>query len=159
MTLRLHHVVVVVSNLEQALGFYEGLLGLGRRFEMTTGGEPLKRALRLETAGTARSVFLRGPHPTSLLELIEITPGPARRATSGELGLGIQILSLESLDKDLRSFAQELETSGVEVFSPFHSSDIEGYGRIATVIVRDPDGNLVELVRHPDRAPRPEAGA
>lgn len=151
MTVRLHHAVVVVADLERVAAFYEGVLGLSRRFEMAVAGESLEHSLRLVEPSKARSVFLRGAGgPSSLIELIEISPGPPGGDRSG-LGQGLQMLSME-IDEDLAGLVERMREAGVEIFSDFHTSEIAGYGTIEAIVVRDPEGNLVEIVHHPERA-------
>ena len=122
--MRVHHLAVVVSDLQRAEAFYAGVLGLPvlRRWD-DVGGRP-------------RSVWLALADETFLA---------VERASSGEPhrddgAPGFHCLALAISRDERERWRERLERAGhpVERESPH------------TLYVRDPDGNLVGLSHFPD---------
>lgn len=149
MTTRLHHVVLVVADLGRSAKFYESVLGLRRGFTMHVSGPGLEQSLRVSSGTHADSIFLSGPRPSTLVELIRLEGHRLAGKGGAGLAIGLQILSFEILEGDLSEVARRAAPFGDCVLSPPRESEVEGYGRIETLMLRDPDDNLVEVVRHP----------
>ncbi len=123
MPLALHHLAVVVADLERAERFYGGVLGLPvlRRFS--------------DDAGRARSVWLELGAGAFLA--VERAGGGVSRTDEAPgwhcVALGIS--------------AAERESWRVRLAAAGHPVERESRH---TLYARDPDGNLVALSHHPD---------
>jgi catechol 2,3-dioxygenase len=136
---RVGHVVLKVSELGPALGFYCGALGLH---------EVARRDF-----GDGTMVFLSTGHNHHDIALVEVGAA-ARRPAAADLGLYHVALKIgDSLD-ELRAARAHLQEQGVEI------QWIADHGVSQSVYVADPDGNNVEL--YVDASPdiwRRDAGA
>jgi catechol 2,3-dioxygenase len=118
------HVVLKVSDLERALGFYGGVLGLTEVARTDFGSGPMAF---LSTG--------RHHHDIGLLEV----GADARRPTARDIGLFHVALKIgDDLDA-LRAARDHLEASGV------HIQWIGDHLVSQSIYVADPDGNTVEL--------------
>lgn len=116
------HVVLKVRNLETALSFYSGVLGLHEVARRDFGQGPM--------------VFLSTGHRHHDIALVEV--GDDARG-AGELGLHHVALKVgDSLDT-LAEVKQHLEKSGAPVHMVLDHRVSQG------VYTSDPDGNLLEL--------------
>jgi methylmalonyl-CoA epimerase len=129
---RVHHVAVVVGDMERALGFYRDTLGL-----------PVELVLPIESDGV-RIAFL--PVGESKIELVEPTDdqtGVARfLASKGE---GFHHVCLEV--PDLAVALDELAAKGVELIDAAPRRGAEG--PVAFIHPRSAHGVLVELIEAP----------
>ncbi|MCC7381285.1 MAG: VOC family protein [Deltaproteobacteria bacterium] len=125
MALAVHHLAVLVEDLERAERFYVGLLGL----------PVLKRWS--DDQGAARSIWVE--LDGGFLALERASPGGARRDA---MGVGWHLLALR-ISADRRAWWRStLVAAGtaIERESPY------------TLYFRDPDGNLLGLSHHPEAA-------
>lgn len=118
------YVVVIVENLDRALEFYTGTLGL----EL---GHRSGQFAQLETGATRVALYERSAMAEVLGTTLEL---PSRNAPAFELGFKV-------LDVDA-AYA-ELTRGGAE--SAIVPTD-RPWGQ-RTAYVRDPDGNLIELAQ------------
>jgi len=131
MLLGFEHVGMTVSNMERAIDFYCGLLGLRLKLRRTSAGGELAfldaGGGMLEIAAPATEV------------------GPFRDVPHSEAGFRHITLAYDDVD----AMIETLEASGVEIAErPRAAYNSEMIKRVA--FVRDPDGCLVELI---ERAP------
>lgn len=133
MLLGFEHVGMTVSNMERAIDFYCGLLGLRLKLRRTSAGGELAfldaGGGMLEIAAPATEV------------------GPFRDVPHSEAGFRHITLAYDDVD----AMIETLEASGVEIAErPRMAYNSEMIKRVA--FVRDPDGCLVELIeRTPGR--------
>jgi glyoxylase I family protein len=123
---RVHHLAVVVSDLDGAARFYVEVLGL--------------RVLRLwdDTEGRPRSIWCElGGGAFLAIERAELA-GPRR----DDLAPGFHCVALGIRPDERESWRERLEQAGVTVFRE------SAY----TLYVRDPEGNIVGLSHFPDAA-------
>lgn len=122
----MHHLAVVVADLDASEGFYRGILGL----------EPLKRWS--DERGQPRSVWL-GLGGGAFLALEKGDPGQAHRADTAP---GWHCVALAIDPSERATWRARLEEAGHPVFreSPY------------TLFVRDPDGCIVALSHYPEEA-------
>jgi len=131
MELRLaDYIVLVVEDLDRALAFYCGTLGLRL-------GHRRGPYAQLATGATRLAIYTREAMEGTLGTRLE-RPGPG--ATAFELGFKVP---------DVDAAHAELVAAGVSSVTP--PTD-RGWGQ-RTAYVRDPDGNLVELVQDLGIAP------
>jgi catechol 2,3-dioxygenase-like lactoylglutathione lyase family enzyme len=144
-----HHVALSVRDLERSVAFYCEVLGFKQSLEIRAD-DPEQNARLLETPpGTrARSAMLRKARSTvGQIELMQFDPpladpsGPRRAGDPGVL-----LLSFEVTGEELEAIHRRLEQRGVRCHGKPESIEIGGYGRIGSLIFRDPDGVMLELV-------------
>jgi len=148
-----HHVALGVRDLERSIAFYRDVLGFKVALEIRAD-DPDANARLLETPpGTRlRSAMLRKARSTvGQIELIAFDPplaapqGPARAGDPG-----VFLISFEVEGEELEEIHQRLETRGIRCHGKPEQMDIAGYGRIGTLVFRDPDGVMLELVALPE---------
>ncbi len=125
----LDHVALTVADMDRALDFYAGLLGC----------EVLGQLLLDD--GTFKLVYLR--KGGALIELFahRTPPAPApATAREGAPTLGFQHLAFHTDDVD--GVAASLAAAGV----PFSVAPKDAAGNVRLAFLRDPDGNVIELV-------------
>ena len=122
--LHVHHLAVVVADLERAAAFYSGVLGLRelRRWDDARGR---LRSIWCELGGGAFLAIERAERDS-----------PRR----DDLAPGFHCVALGIRPDEREKWREKLTRAGVEVFreSPY------------TLYVRDPDGNIVGLSHFPD---------
>jgi catechol 2,3-dioxygenase-like lactoylglutathione lyase family enzyme len=132
----LHHTGISVQDLERSINFYR-TLGMEVVQEATFAGESMERITGLPgTHGRAAMLRVGAQH----LELFEFTaprPKPTPRAVCdhGISHFCIQVADIENEYKRLRA-------AGVE----FHCAP-QSFGNSKATYMRDPDGNIVELLQ------------
>jgi len=115
------HVVLRVSNLERALSFYEGVLGL--------------KVVARRDFGEGPMVFLSSGNSHHDLALVEVATSPVVR------GSALHHLAIKVGDslQDLAEARTTLESCGVVLHMALDHRVSQG------LYVSDPDGNLIEL--------------
>ncbi|MEW4370104.1 VOC family protein [Paenibacillus kandeliae] len=117
----LDHLVLTVRNLETTLQFYEHVLGM-----------------RVETFGEGRKALHYGEQKINLHEVGHEFEPKANVPQPGSADLCFIIdRSLEEVMTHLHQLGIELEEGPVQRTGAM--------GNIASVYIRDPDGNLIEL--------------
>ena len=131
MLLGFEHVGMTVSDMDRAIGFYCGLLGL-------------RLALRRTTAGGEMAFLDAGG---GMLEIAAPAHDVGRFRDVPHSEAGMRHLTLAYDDVD--SMVEALDAVGVEIVErPRRAYNTEVISRVA--FIRDPDGILVELI---ERAP------
>ena len=131
MLLGFEHVGMTVSNMDRAIEFYCGLLGL-------------RLAFRTSNAGGQMAFLDAGG---GMLEIIAPEPETARFRDVPIEEAGLRHVTFAYDDVD--AMIETLEKEGVEIVErPRRAYNTEMISRVA--FVRDPDGILVELI---ERAP------
>ncbi|MFW6320711.1 MAG: VOC family protein [Halohasta sp.] len=134
--LRTHHVGITVSDLDRTAAFYRETFGLSVAAEFEVSGEAFATGVDIEDA-SARFVHLDGG--SVRIELVEYEPAGDGRETPRLNNAGATHLGFEI--EDLDAFYEGLSPS-VETLSPPQTTATGT--RIC--FVRDPEGNLVELL-------------
>jgi len=126
MSLRIHHLAVVVTDLERAERFYAGVLGLEVRRRWA------------DAAGAPRSIWLALGGDAFLA--VELGKAAAARRPEGAPGWHCVALAIPATERG--AWRARLQAAGhpVERESEY------------TLYVRDPEGNLVALSHHPEPA-------
>jgi catechol 2,3-dioxygenase-like lactoylglutathione lyase family enzyme len=133
---RAHHFGVTVSDLERVVEFYRDVLGLEVLDRFTVSGDAFSDAVGVEGA---TGTFVHLDADAARLELIEYRPEGADR-TGGDVNRpGTNHLGLvtEDVDEVYESLPADAETLS-------EPRTTESGTRI--LFVRDPEGNLVELL-------------
>jgi catechol 2,3-dioxygenase-like lactoylglutathione lyase family enzyme len=140
---RFCHLVLGVTDMERALSFYRGLLGMDVVFDRLISGEPFDRALASSRGHQGRVVG--GLVGGLMIELLSLGTAPPAAAVPRRGIVGIQNVSLSVTDLDethrvvtaagYTPEQQPFEIAGVRMF-----------------FVKDPDGTPVEFIELPDGA-------
>src|SRR5262245_40498833 len=119
-------VLIFVSDIGKSLDFYQGVLGLEKTQELET---PVGTSHRLR-------------YGTSIVKLMD----PKQLPPAGPIGLDKQLglRCLSFVIRNLRAVCTALEARGAEFTMP--ATQVLPDMRIA--MVKDPDGNIIELVEH-----------
>jgi catechol 2,3-dioxygenase-like lactoylglutathione lyase family enzyme len=139
----LDHIAITVSDTQQSLDFYCGLLGLQKVEQHQLVGADVDKANGIQ-AGPAQSTRLAAPDtPRILIDLLEYFDASKESdvAQLGRVGACHFCLSVP----DLSSFYDELRGKGILFISEPVNFKLE-HGSVDVVFLRDPDGNFVELV-------------
>ncbi len=135
-SLSAHHVGITVSDLDSAVAFYRDTLGLSLADRFEVSGEAFSTAVGVEHA-TGRFAHLDGGDVR--IELVEYDPEGDTRSNAtldqpGATHLGLSVDDVDAVVADLPSDVETLSdpqttSSGTRI-----------------VFLRDPEGNLVELL-------------
>lgn len=129
-----NHVGQCVTDLARSRRFYEELLGFTVERELHPPDDPSSTLLRLPQPLGMTALYLR--RDGLVLELLHFAGGtqPARERVMNEPGLTHVSLSVD----DIGAVCEQVRGYGGEVLE---DTDI-GYG----IFIRDPDGQLIELL-------------
>lgn len=137
------HLVIGVTDMDRALAFYRGVLGMEIVFESLISGEPFDAVLDAKRKQEGRVVggLLGG----LMVELLSLGPGspdhrPQRRGITGIHNFS---LSVTDLDDTYRRIVAAGCTPDQE---PFHIAGVRMF------FVKDPDGTAVEFIELPGGA-------
>ena len=136
----IHHVGIAVRDLEQSVRFYRDGLGFTVLLSQTFDKD-WKRLVDSPCSRMRAVILARPEEPGSAIELIAFEDGVARSPRSGP-PTGIFLMAFEIAD--VEAAKARLTALGFGDFELEHS-DIGGH-RLHVTFVRDPDGNVVELV-------------
>lgn len=140
----LHHVGITVADLDRALDFYHGVLGLELRSEPSPVFDDPGLGPAVGVPGAAlRQVNLALGDTT--LELLEYTSPPSPIDTPlAQNALGAQHVAFHV--DDIRATVRELSVRGVEFFSDVNVVDEGVLAGWRWIYFADPEGNALELV-------------
>ena len=131
-----NHVGHCVTDLDRSRRFYEEVLGFTHQRDLTVPDEPASKLLRVPAPVGMTAVYLR--RDSLVLELLHFDrEGNAPRRERAFTEPGLTHLSF-SVD-DIGATCGLVEEHGGEVL---HDTDMGG----RAVMVRDPDGQLIELL-------------
>jgi lactoylglutathione lyase len=146
-----HHVAMTVSDLERSATFYEQGLGYRRTLRAEVKGADIERSLELPPGTVGQVQYLQGPSQIGQLELIEWSTGEGRPPAKDHAIYGPFLLSFQVPKPELREVLDRLVALGGTPLSEPIRSELQNYGPIDAVALRDPDGVLLELVALPTR--------
>jgi catechol 2,3-dioxygenase-like lactoylglutathione lyase family enzyme len=140
----LHHVGITVADLERAIDFYHGVLGLGFVNEPSPifDGPELGPAVGVPGAALRQVSLALGDATLELLEY-QRPPSPVD-APLAQNALGAQHVAF--LVDDIHAKKAELEAKGVEFHSDVNVVDDGVLAGWRWVYFPDPEGNALELV-------------
>jgi lactoylglutathione lyase len=149
--IRFNHIGLAVTDVDRARRFYEGALGFQYWWELEAPEEGTAKLLQLRPPVDLHAVYLvRDEVVLELLEYRARPHAPSRRRPMDELGLTHLSLAVE----DLRAVLERVGQTGGTVLE---DTNMGG----AAIMVRDPDGQLIELTSWGFRSalPPPPSGA
>lgn len=149
------HVDLLVADVERSLEFYVGVLGctvvedavveIPSMAILTRGATDRVRIVMLQTPGAEDG----GQAMIELMHLqleggasVPIVYGSAAPALPSMWSFSLLVYDIESVIGDLADF-------GIAPVTPLDVVDLPRLGKCRIVFVRDPDGNLIELVDVP----------
>ncbi len=140
--LRFCHLVVGVTDMDRALSFYRGLLGMDVVFDQLISGEAFDAALHASRKQEGRVVG--GVIGGLMIELLSLGGSkPAKATRRGIVGIQNVSLSVTDLDDTYR----RINEAGYEPDqTPFE------IGGVRMFFVKDPDGTPVEFIELPGGA-------
>jgi lactoylglutathione lyase len=131
-----NHVGLCVADLERSRRFYEGVFGFTHRNDLAAPDAATSRLLRVRSPVGLRAVYL--VHDAFVLELLAFERegnAPQRERSFTEPGLTHLSFSVD----DIAATCTRVHELGGEVLT---DTDLGGLA----VMVRDPDGQLLELL-------------
>lgn len=141
--LRFCHLVVGVTDMDRALSFYRGLLGMDVVFDRLISGESFDAALHASRRQEGRVVG--GVIGGLMIELLSLG-GPTPEQPPKRRGIvGIQNVSLSVTDLD-HTYRQITEAGYIPDQEPFEIAGVRMF------FVKDPDGTPVEFIELPGGA-------
>ena len=144
-----------VNNLDKTLAFYHDVFGLeGEPRPFPNPGVP---ALTNSPGVKLRLAVLRLPNAGYGFELTEFSgvdrkPGQPRHTDPGAADLALRVRDLDSVVAAIKKAGAEMITrSGAPV-------QLDAEGKVRSILVRDPDGYIVEALQVPPAADAPSSG-
>lgn len=135
-----------VADMEKALAFYYGPLGMTVFVESILQGPVTNRALSLPEHARTRSVIVQGSHEYGKIALASALNYEIPSLVADAVPPNIGYLAQSFQVADLAASAQACAALGTEVFSGPAEIDLPGRGRCAAMVVRNPgSGALQEL--------------
>ena len=132
----INHVGHCVADLGVARRFYEELLGFSFERQLDVPDEPADRLVQVAAPLGMTAVYLRlGPFVLELIQFARPDNPPARRRVMNEPGLTHLSVGVE----DVGAVAGRV--------TDFGGSIVAGTDIGPAVFIRDPDGQLIELLR------------
>ena len=145
----IHHVTVVVSDLERSERFYVHLLGYRPTLRMRVGGADTEEGLGLPPGTTGEVVYLQGPTRIGQVELVRWDTEPGTQARTSYRDLGPMVICFSVDDAELEAAYARARELGARLHSVPHRSRLDNYGEIGVFVAEDPDGTMVEFVSLP----------
>jgi len=137
-----HHVGIIVSNLEKALEFYGDILGAKLLFREEAGPDYLEKGVGIKDASAKMAVIKVGPGTLELIEYINPRT-EAEGLRPCDVGTFHLALGVDDIDKTV----EELQKRGVEFTSAPNISGGEFEGWVWAYF-KDPDGHQLEVVEN-----------
>lgn len=138
--LRFSHLVVGVTDMERALLFYRGLLGMDVVFDQGMSGEPFDTAIGGSAGHQGRVVG--GLVGGVMLELLSLGDGtrPVRRSIVGNQNISLSVTDLDD------TYRRVCAAGYAPDQAPFAIAGVRMF------FVKDPDGTAVEFIEFPSPA-------
>lgn len=137
---RVSHLGICVSDLERSIAFYRDGLGFQKVHVLSVEGEPSDTLLQLRDV-RLHAVYLERDGLRIELLHYQTPPSPPRAPVRSMNDLGFTHLSL--IVADIEANLPALEAAGATIE---HATRIRAGDRTVAIMVRDPDGLLLELV-------------
>jgi len=137
------HLVIGVTDMDRALAFYRGVLGMDVVFDTLISGEPFDAALHTKRKQEGRVVGgLLGGLMVELLSLggPPTADQPARRGITGIHNMSLRVPDLDDTHHRITVAGYTPDQAPFEI------------GGVRMFFVKDPDGTPVEFIELPDGA-------
>ena len=147
----IHHVAVIVSDLERSTAFYEQGLGWRRTLSASVSGDDFEVSLGLPKGASARVQYLQGPSQIGQLELIQWDQPHDGQQRTTPFQLGPLLLSFQVPRDQVHEIYERFRALDAECIAEPLRVRLENYGHITAFAIRDPDGIMTEFVALPSR--------
>lgn len=148
LTAPVRRTTVVVSNLARSLAFYRDLLGMDVYFEGDIGNPGASAVTALDCDGIRMVVLNVGGAEHGMVGLMEIRGArPALAATQWDARLRTGEAILVIPTENMRLLHQRLVDAGARVVAPPVRIEVPGRPEVHEMMVRDPDGLVVNLTQ------------
>ena len=141
------HIGITVSNLEKSIDFYKNLLGFDFLGKIEMNGKESDILFGRKNV-SAKIAYLSGSKEilSPPVELIEFTDKESKKDKTDLFRTSISEICF--LTDDIEKEYKRLKKEGVEFISRPCSFDFSDYGfsKSKAVYLRDPDGNILELI-------------
>jgi catechol 2,3-dioxygenase-like lactoylglutathione lyase family enzyme len=139
----IHHVSVVVSDMDKMLAFYTDVLGFTRAAGISwEGGQPEVDEIIGVESSSADVVILRAGNAYLEIFKYHAPPGKVVDPTHSPVDTGIRHFAFDVVD--IESEYERLLALGVEFNCPPREVEVEGHP-LKAVYFRDPEGNILEF--------------
>ena len=143
------HTGITVTDLDRSVAFYRDVLGLSYQGELVMEG-PETDVLFGRKGCRARVAYLKGGRAEggALVELICFTSEEPEHQKTDLFRTSISELCFHT--DDIQADYERMKKQGVEFLSapqPFDFTS-SGFGKSKAVYLRDPDGNILELMEY-----------
>lgn len=151
-TTELDHVAITASDIEQSIIFYRDILHLELIADFET--EELSTFFHVPNVKVRSVIFKKGKRAKGMVELLYFSspggnPDPPIRKPFDP---GLWMLSFEV--DDIQEAYRELSEKRVEFTNPPSQLNVPGLGVYKVVLMKGPDGVLVELLEKPEHIKR-----
>ena len=144
----LHHVGIIVSDMEKSKAFYSRLLGVTAKTDTTISGPALWKQTQIDGAAM-RIVFLEFDNGDAGLELIEFVNKKGEQAISAQNTTGSLHLAFKVGDAK-EVYAQMVQEGYEFIAEPQHmDSAYDAMNGYTFAYLRGPDQELIELIENP----------
>ena len=147
----IHHVAMIVSDLERSTAFYEQGLGWRRTLSASVEGDDFELSLGLPKGASARVQYLQGPSQIGQLELIQWDQPHDGQQRTTPFQLGPLLLSFQVPLDEVQEIYERFRALDAECIAEPLRVRLENYGYITAFAIRDPDGIMTEFVALPSR--------
>jgi catechol 2,3-dioxygenase-like lactoylglutathione lyase family enzyme len=135
-----------VSNMQKALDFYYGPLGMKLFAESVIEGEAANRPVNLPADARTRSVLVQGDHEYGKIALAEPLNYKVPDLVPAAVAPNVGYIAQSFLVADLSVTERACGSLAAEIFTPATEIDLPGRGRCRAMLVRNPgSGALQEL--------------
>ncbi len=140
-----NHVGICVTDLDRSRRFYEGVLQFRYWWELDVPDEGTSRLLQLPEPVGAKAVYLvNGRFVLELMFYADVGIHPSPRRVMNDLGFTHLSVAVADMDATVAKVVPH----GGEIL---HDTDMGG----RAIMIRDPDGQLIELTTFGFQAMRP----
>jgi catechol 2,3-dioxygenase-like lactoylglutathione lyase family enzyme len=147
----IHHVAMIVSDLERSTAFYQQGLGWRPTLSASVSGDDFELSLGLPPGASARVQYLQGPSQIGQLELIQWDQPHDGQQRTTPFQLGPLLLSFQVPQDEIPELYERFRALDAECIAEPLRVRLENYGFITAFAIRDPDGIMVEFVALPTR--------
>jgi catechol 2,3-dioxygenase-like lactoylglutathione lyase family enzyme len=151
-TSELDHVAITVTDMEKSIAFYRDILQMELSIDFET--DELSPFLAVPGVKVRSVIFKKGRSGKGMVELLAFRcpDGKPMHPERTPFDPGLWMLSFET--DDVEAAYEDLLEKGVEFVNPPSRLNVPGMGIHNVVLIKGPDGVLVELVERPAKLRR-----